>query len=1000
MRLHTLTMTAIGPFADRVDVDFARLGQAGLFLLEGPTGAGKSTVIDAISFALYGKVAQRAGDGGRLRSHHAAPSTEPVVELVFETQAGRYRIRRTPSYERPKKSGTGTTPAHMSVKLWRLGPEDATGDGLDGGELLSNRIGEAEDEITRAVGLTHEQFVQTMVLPQGEFATFLRSKTEDKKDLLRRLFGTEIVSRMQRELEDARRVAEQARGRAIESVGRALHGFLGAAGLDQSADEPMPAADLTGADLAVRVELMLADLHAAERAANRVMTAATKRAKATQRELDRALDWHRRAERRRRLGLDAAALAARAPDLEVLRTELRTAERAVTVQDSAEALTFAITRSEQAQDDETTMRVTLPAELRAAELSALRAASVERRTVIGALAADVERETALAAHVEQQRAIARTLQELTQLSALVGTELAALPDALSALAAERELVVDLAGGLKHLPAELNRARARLAAAKQAAELAESAAIEEQITATVLADLIQLEHRTMTLRLSRVASMAGELGLKLRDGDPCEVCGSLDHPQPARPTDAHVSQQQVEGAEKDLTLMRTTANKYQERLTEQRSELAQLRVAADQLTPEQAAQKVAELQGACAAAEQAALRSTELDAELIERHARQDGLAQQLAEATVQRAGLTERHDAVSLRVDDDVRRLATARDGHESVPARIDALKTDCRRLDGAVDAVLDAATALATARHCGEEFQAALARAGFEHQRDWQDARRDTARLSELRAVIREFDDALVAVQRALAEPELNTEDLQAPAPDQLAADRAAQDADEARQVAVSAHGSARDRYESAANQASRLIALIDQHQVILRDTAPAIRVGNLTAGLGENRLRMELTTFVLTQRFADVVAAANHELRRMSSGRYELAHSSVRSGSARSGLGLLVQDLHTGRSRDPGTLSGGETFYVSLALALGLADVVRAESGGVELGTLFVDEGFGSLDPEVLDEVLDVLDGLRAGGRTVGVVSHVPELKARIPDRIEVRRNPDGSSRLQLTT
>ncbi len=160
-----------------------------------------------------------------------------------------------------------------------------------------------------------------------------------------------------------------------------------------------------------------------------------------------------------------------------------------------------------------------------------------------------------------------------------------------------------------------------------------------------------------------------------------------------------------------------------------------------------------------------------------------------------------------------------------------------------------------------------------------------------------------------------------------------------------------------------------------------------------------MSLPTFVLRERFADVVASANDRLATMSDGRYTLEHVEDREGNKRSGLGLRVRDTHTDQLRDPGTLSGGETFYCSLAMALGLADVVTAEAGGVDLGTLFVDEGFGSLDPDTLDNVLSVLSGLGTSGRVVGIVSHVPELKERIAERITVVPNRDGSSRLVVS-
>ncbi|WP_034631969.1 AAA family ATPase, partial [Cellulomonas cellasea] len=258
MYLRTLTLQAIGPFAGRFTVDFAQLGASGLFLLEGPTGAGKSTLIDAIVFALYGKVASAATSEDRLRSGFAGPDDESVVDLVFETSAGVFRVRRTPAYDRPKKRGTGTARQQATVKLWRLPAESpaetdgaaggagtggaGTGSARDGepaeGEIVSTRLDEAGAELQRIVGLDRAQFVQTIVLPQGEFASFLRADPEHRRGLLQKIFGTEVYERLQRRLEELRRDALRATADARARLVTATAHFVGAAGLDgESADE-------------------------------------------------------------------------------------------------------------------------------------------------------------------------------------------------------------------------------------------------------------------------------------------------------------------------------------------------------------------------------------------------------------------------------------------------------------------------------------------------------------------------------------------------------------------------------------------------------------------------------------------------------------------------------------------------------------------------------------------------------------------------------------------
>ncbi|MDQ1738767.1 MAG: repair protein SbcC/Rad50, partial [Pseudonocardiales bacterium] len=319
--------------------------------------------------------------------------------------------------------------------------------------------------------------------------------------------------------------------------------------------------------------------------------------------------------------------------------------------------------------------------------------------------------------------------------------------------------------------------------------------------------------------------------------------------------------------------------------------------------------------------------------------------------------------------------------------------------LDEAAAASSAVATAAAAEAEARQRFQTALADAEFDELAAWDRARRSSSELAELRTRIRAYQQQLDEVGGRLSAAELTDPQLDAPPADLAELTEQLRTAEAADAAAAAEHGAAASRLADAVSHAERLETAIRRGARVLVETTAAIRVGNLVAGLGDNQLKMELTTYVLVRRFTEIVSAANSQLRRISGGRYELEHTSERTGNSRSGLGLRILDLHTGRTRDPGTLSGGETFYVSLSLALGLADIVRAESGGVDLGTLLIDEGFGSLDPDVLDQVLAVLDSLREGGRAVGVVSHVEEIKRRIADQIQVRPNPDGSSRLVST-
>jgi DNA repair protein SbcC/Rad50 len=997
MRLHRLSMTAIGPFAGTVEVDFSRFGDSGLFLLEGPTGSGKSTVLDGISFALYGKLAQSWAAPERLKSHHAAAAAEPVVELVFETQSGLYRIRRTPSHQRPKKRGPGTTPAHMSVKLWRL----ASIDQLDGGVLLSANLGDTEDEITRAVGLTHAQFVQTVLLPQGEFANFLQASTNDKRALLQRLFGTELLARTQEGLIEQRRAAEQQRAAASAVVSKAVHAFAGATGLaeDHVSDlaQRCESGDCTAvSDLLGGVRDVLQSAEAAEAAQH---TRANRARLRSQRKLQRAEDLAGRRARREQLRAEQQRLEAAADEHLAAAAELAAAERALVVVPVAENLITATSRAERAEQQATAARLRVPAAVRSLPEAGLRAAAAERRTAVGTLADPLRRERGLLSLHAEHEQFQRQLATETRTGERAAARLAELPARLAGVAEARGAAALAAGRVADLAAERERAKARLSAARQAVAAAKAAAENQKLALELFDAAEQQRARLDALRVSWRASIASELGLALQHGQECVVCGSLEHPKPARPAEGHVNQELVNSAEESLRRLTTEVEQRRNELSQQRAELLELEYRAEQLSPELAAAKLSKVTDSLAAAQAAADQQQQLDRELASLNELVTELTGQVQQAALAETRLRERCELLSAKIGEDELALARARGEHPSVAALIAQLSDEVTLIEATAGATA-AATATALAEdEARTRLEDALVAADFDDLAAWQQALLTSSQLAGLRTRLRSYEQQVATVRAQLGADELTDPELDA-APANLS-DLAEQlaSAEAAEAEAAARHGAAQSRLAEALSHAERLERAVGRGARVLSETAAAIRIGNLVAGLGDNQLKMELTTYVLVRRFTEILSAANTQLLRISGGRYELEHTSARTGNSRSGLGLRVLDLHTGRSRDPGTLSGGETFYVSLALALGLADIVRAESGGVDLATLLIDEGFGSLDPDVLDQVLAALDGLREGGRAVGVVSHVEELKRRIADQIQVRPNPDGSSRL-LTT
>ncbi|MFJ2979406.1 AAA family ATPase [Curtobacterium sp. NPDC087082] len=990
MYLHRLELRAIGPYPDLVSIDFAALAASGVFLLEGPTGSGKSTIIDAVVFALYGGLAGADASDDRLHSQHADPSVEPFVELVFETGAGVYRVRRTPQYQRPKQRGTGTVKQQASAQLFRLaGPADVAG------EPMSSRIPEVAVEIARIIGLDKAQFLQTVVLPQGEFARFLRSPGEDRRKLLQSLFGTQVYDRTADELAVRRRAVLAEVEGADARVRDALNRFAQAAGVDEPDESDVPAT----------VAALRATADAAESARATASHAAAAAAAHEQSVTARAAALDRRAVLvARRAELDAGA-----DGVAAARVRLASGERAARVAVVADGLDAARARSDHA----------------AAAADALRAqhgVTTDRDALAHQRTAVTECLAAVRHRIDLERALPgrrRAITDAVARGTLLTERLADLDTALDARPAERARIVEdaraaaaLAAGSEAARLEVERVRALRAdlVARAASERRLQGAEQTVMTARATAhELVRVEQQ---LRERRIAGLAGELGAALLPGDPCPVCGATEHPVVATPQDDHPTTEAIEAAAERARRAERALGDAATALALERAELARLVQVLGDLDDDTVDALAAAADAAVTAAHDAAVRVRDLEQQ---RAAHDEGtrtLERQRNEVDAERAVLAGAAAADAERLEQDesavsaaIERVAEHLDGApETLRQGVESLDALVGRLDAVLQADSRADSAAADVRERAAEVDRVLAEQGFDDVASARAGVLDRADAEALRAEVARADQARAVVDAGLAEPAVVAAADDDPTALDLDGARAARDATAAAaEAAVRAATSAVDQAVASERCGAELDAAVRARDDTSARSRAVVRLADVAAGVAAaNPTGITLGTYVLMRRFEDVVAAANDRLRAMLAGRFTLETSDEReSGSRarRTGLALAVHDQTTDTVRDPRSLSGGETFTVSLCLALGLADVVQAEAGGVSLGTLFVDEGFGTLDPETLDDVIGQLSRLTAGGRQVGIVSHVEELKQRIPERIAVRRTSDGGSRVTTT-
>ncbi|MBR0567674.1 SMC family ATPase [Azoarcus sp. L1K30] len=1013
-----LVLQAFGPFAGREEIDFTLLPAGALFLISGPTGAGKTSILDGITCALYGDTSGGERSAREMRSHHADPAVLTEVEFEFALGSERYRVQRTPEQERPAQRATrsGDTMVKVPAKaaLYRF---DAAADG-DGWEPMSSKSTDVTQDVTRLLGFEAEQFRQVVLLPQGQFRKLLAAGSGEREKILETLFGTIAYKRVQ----DALKAEAAALSKRAEHARMQRQILLEQAGADsaealaaqrQALDEALRALvedekRAREADLQARIALQAARALDARFVEREAAVAAMQSLEARQAEADR---------QRSRLGMARKALQVLPADrsLSDARHQAKGAREAVT-RLSQEAGRLADVLRAAAQ--------VLAREHGDAQVLAREAAQRE-----------VLRLEGLAEKVQQLAQAESELQVLQKARAVADAALATATKEAEALGTRRlalaqriEALQPQAAGVEALELRLKQAEQRERAMHHLAQqqrkrdgFLHAEATQQRVLDQAAAARDSARQAFEVLDATWRQAQGAILARHLHDGAPCPVCGSAEHPAPARfdgelPTEAALkaAREAVGRAEEAREAARTAFDTASRQTAAAQAEVDALMAALnasageEESGPGTVATLREQLRAATAAQTELVSARSQLatfEAAQLKSAAAVDETRGAASRAASEEQGARQVFEERRAAVPEPLREpaalgaaLARARVHRQTLEQALSQAQAAHHKAvseDAALRArqdELEKALASATGREAGaaEAFAAALAATGFADEPAYRDALLDPAAIDTLAAELSRFDEGHAAARERRKLAEAAIEGLQRP--DLVALDATATALRARLDVVLGELGQRkveRDKIVSALAKLAEIDRETGSIEVEYRVAGHLAAIAN-----GDNGRNLTFQRYVLAALLDDVLRAASLRLRAMSRGRYLLQRrDEVADARRAAGLDLEVMDDYTGRARPVSTLSGGEGFMASLALALGLSDVVQAYAGGVQLDTLFIDEGFGSLDPESLDMAMKALIDLQQRGRMVGVISHVDEMKQQIDVAIDVVQGTRGS-------
>lgn len=993
MKPLSLTMRAFGPFPREESIDFTAMGRQPFFLIHGPTGAGKTSILDAICFALYGDASGSARDPKFMRAKGAAPDAVCEVEFLFDIGGKQYHVRRQPS----QILGAGNREKKHEVEFSRV---DSHGNVI--GDRL-RKVGDVAVKVERLLGFTSEQFRQVVILPQGEFRNLLHADSAKKESVLKQLFGTRLYERVEEILKERRLEIK----RQLEDLALGQRGLLSAYLKD--VEEPT-------------VEMLEEQTKEYEK--RQVNALKARDAKRIERKAaDEALTAGRAIEtlflQREAAEAETKAMLARRDEVEKRKRRVEAARKAQGLVDLEQKVLERRGDLEEAQGEMVGLEKAVANQRRGLKQLEPRVAALKKKK------AKVGEWTRKLAKLEERLSLVEDVDTHER----EATQSAAMTERLKTIAGEAKSKLEAAMTRRH---ELGKALKRLSK-ELAVELSgdpEVAKVRLQTRIALDKDaaaimVVSRESEILVGEVERLKAQtrdaqAAILAISLVTGQPCPVCGSRDHPHPTG---------QNEGActstiEKALEALEDTQKRLDAKNEEKSRLKERVRIAQKQLGAD-ASRPIAEFRAQVEALVATLVKRQQTIKEAERRQSEVERLDKDLLTlnkasraASEEAAGETSRAKTLAKKAKDLKIKLGKGEADPDALQEQINVLQeqidevsstgpkleTEHRKaadalksIEGELKKVSESVKRLSSevSRVTGD-LGARLAKAGFGSLKAFQAAKLGDRELERLSKDVDGYDKSVQVASGRLKAAAEECKGKKRPDISVLKARFAAleREANAHEREIASLGTQVKDRRKA-------LNSLAKDAEASRKLDADYRRIGHLAdVTQGNNSQRVSLQRYVLASLLDNVVIRASDRLQKMSRGRYRLERETLAiDGRKGAGLDLRVLDEFSGETRPVKTLSGGETFLASLALALGLADVVISGSHGRYLETLFIDEGFGSLDSETLETAMNTLVALHKSGRMIGIISHVPDLKDRIQNRIELVQNRD-SSRIKIVS